>query len=392
MKKIAILGSTGSIGRNALKVVAAHPDAFAVTALTARRNLELLCQQIGRFEPQVVGVADETSAAVVRQRFPKVQVGIAEDGLRLAAAGTDAGIVLVAVVGAAGLVPTLDAIEAGKDIALANKETLVVAGRLVIARARAQGAKLLPVDSEHSALFQCINGRDSGEIKNIILTASGGPFRDTPEAAMASVTRDQALKHPTWQMGPKITIDSATLMNKGLEVIEAHFLFDMEPERIKVVVHPQSIVHSMVELIDGSIIAQLGIPDMRIPIQYALGYPDRLPGDFQRMEFARSLSLTFDPPEVSKFPCLKLAYSAIEAGGTAPAVLNAANEVAVSAFLEDRVGFTDIPATIETALNAVHVDSADTIEAILAADCDARHVATQYINTISRQPAAGRPA
>ncbi|MBI2837520.1 MAG: 1-deoxy-D-xylulose-5-phosphate reductoisomerase [Acidobacteria bacterium] len=388
MKKISILGSTGSIGRSTLKVVASHPHRFAVTALAARRNVDLLCRQVEEFRPQFVAVGDEAAARAVERRFPGIGIGIGEEGLCAAAAGTDAGIVLVAVVGAAGLLPTLKAIDAGKDIALANKETLVVAGRLVIDRARARGCKLLPVDSEHSALFQCIHGRSPDEVKNIVLTASGGPFRESPGDALAAVTPEQALRHPTWQMGPKITIDSATLMNKGLEVIEAHFLFEMPPDRIKVVIHPQSIVHSMVEMVDGSLIAQLGMPDMRSPIQYALSYPERFDCETPRMDFSSRIALTFDPPSPSRFPCLRLAYEAIEQGGTAPAVLNAANEIAVAAFLEDRIGFLQIPATIEAAMEAVQSGPIAALDELLAVDAEARRAAERYVTTHAGKPAA----
>ncbi|MEW6369147.1 MAG: 1-deoxy-D-xylulose-5-phosphate reductoisomerase [Acidobacteriota bacterium] len=378
MKRVAILGSTGSIGQSTLRVIADHPDRFSVVALAARRNVELLGRQVEQFRPRYVSVGDESAAREIRLRFPAVEIGTGQAGLCEAAAETGADIVLVAVVGAVGLVPTMRAIDRGKDIALANKETLVVAGRMVIERARERGCRILPVDSEHSALFQCIHGRAPGELRTIYLTASGGPFRDAPADALARVTRAEALAHPTWRMGPKITIDSATLMNKGLEVIEAHFLFAMPPEAIRVVVHPQSIVHSMVELVDGSLIAQLGVPDMRIPIQYALSYPERLGGEMQRMDFGAAMNLSFLPPAFDKFPCLGLAYRALDSGHAAPAVLNAANEVAVNAFLEDRIGFLAIPQVIEATMNRVRGD-ASSIDALLVTDADARRWAGEEV-------------
>ncbi len=385
MKRVAILGSTGSIGQNTLRVIANHAGRFEVAALAARRNIELLCRQIEQFHPRIVSVGDSSSAREIRGRYPGVKVGVGAEGLCEVAAGSDAGIVVVAVVGAAGLLPTICAIEAGKDIAIANKETLVMAGPLVIERARACGCRLLPVDSEHSALFQCLQGRSIDQVEALILTASGGPFREKPTEAFPGITRAMALDHPTWRMGPKITIDSATLMNKGLEVIEAHFLFDMPPEKIKIVVHPQSIIHSMVELVDGSIIAQLGIPDMRIPIQYALSYPERLECDSPKMNFAQSPALMFSPPDFSKFPCLRLAFQTLEKGGTWPAILNAANEIAVAAFLEERIGFLRISETIEATLQAINPRPFSTLDEVLAADAEARRVASDYIDASSRR-------
>jgi 1-deoxy-D-xylulose-5-phosphate reductoisomerase len=353
VRTLAILGSTGSIGRSALAVVDAHPSRLRVAALAAGDNATLLAEQCARYRPAIVALASGEAARRFRAaggEAPSLVCG--PEGLVAVATHPDVDIVLCASSGTAALEAVLAAIDAGKTIALANKEVLVMAGALVTSAARRKGVPILPVDSEHNAIHQCLHGRRHDEIRRLILTASGGPFRDMPIEALERVRPDAALRHPTWQMGRKITIDSATLMNKGLEVIEAHWLFDVAADQIEVVVHPQSIVHSMVELHDGSVIAQLGVTDMRLPIQYACSYPDRWEAALPRLDLARAGRLDFHEPAHDRFPCLGLAYRALRAGGTAPVVLNAANEVAVASFLEGRLGFTAIPVLIERTLNA----------------------------------------
>lgn len=353
MKNLAILGSTGSIGVSTLDIVAAHPDRFRVVSLSAGNNLERLEEQIRRFRPQIVSVVQPGAARDLRQRLgsdaPEVVSGV--EGLIACATHGPVEMVVSAIVGAAGLVPTMAAIQAGKDIALANKETLVTAGPLVMEAVARHGVKLYPVDSEHSAIFQSLEGHRRSDVRRLILTASGGPFRNRPLSELGRVTPDDALAHPNWSMGRKISIDSATMMNKGLEVIEACWLFDLPPEKVAVHIHPQSIVHSMVEYIDGAVIAQLGIPDMKTPIAYALSYPGRLPLDLPPLDLCALKTLTFEDPDQEKFPCLALAYQAAQTGGTAPAVLNAANEVAVEAFLSGRIGFLDIATVIRRVLD-----------------------------------------
>ena len=361
MKRVAILGSTGSIGRSALAVVDAHPDRLSVVALAAGENVALLADQIARYQPSTVGVAtpaalEELRARVGTQASPAGWHAGA-DGLVAAATASDADVVLCATSGSMALEAALAAIDAGKTVALANKEVLVMAGSLMVEAARRRGVAILPVDSEHNAIHQCLHGRKQEEVRRSILTASGGPFRQLDAAALARVTPDDALRHPTWRMGRKITIDSATLMNKGLEVIEARWLFGLPARAIGVVIHPQSIVHSMVELIDGSVIAQLSVTDMRLPIQYAFSYPERWTGSLPPLELDRLGSLDFAPPDRARFPCLDLAYRALERGGAWPVALNAANEVAVEAFLEGRLTFPAIPATIERTLAAVDAES-----------------------------------
>ena len=375
---IAILGSTGSIGRSSLEVIEAMPDRFRVTCLTAHRNTELLAEQVRRFKPRVVVVADSERVGTLRALVDGTTEVLCGDAALLeAVTRSDVDIVISALVGFAGLHPTLRAIEAGKDIALANKETLVVGGELVMAKVREHGVRLLPVDSEHSAILQCLQGEEMHSVSRLILTASGGPFLNTPREEMAAITPARALKHPTWTMGAKITIDSATLMNKGLEVIEAHWLFGLPAERIEVIVHPQSIIHSMVEFVDGSVKAQLGVPDMKLPIQYALTYPERPPSNFKRVDFAALGKLTFQDPDVDRFPCLSLAFRAMREGGTAAAVLNAANEAAVGLFLEGRIGFAAIPDLIAQAMDAVPSSGALTLDLIDRADHDARTFVAQ---------------
>ena len=350
-KNIAILGSTGSIGRNSLEVIAACPDRFRLTYLTGHRNIDLLQEQIRRFKPRAVVVREENNAALLRQRISgNTEVLAGEEGLQEIVSRHDVDIVISSLVGFAGLKPTLWALDAGKDVALANKETLVTGGEIIMKKVRKNRVRLLPVDSEHSAILQCLQGENPDSIERLILTASGGPFLHLDKKKFSTITRAQALAHPTWKMGSKVTIDSATLMNKGLEVIEAYWLFDLAAEKIDVVVHPQSIIHSMVEFVDGSVKAQLGIPDMKIPIQYALTYPERFPMSYGRVDFAALGQMTFFEPDREKFRCLGLAYQALRAGGTAPAVLNAANEVAVGLFLDGKLPFSSIPDVIEYAL------------------------------------------
>ncbi len=386
MKQIAILGSTGSIGCNTLRVVEAFKGEYKVAALGAGSNIELLADQIEQFRPRLVSVSDPASEDKLRHELksrgvvdqPKISIGV--EGLSEVATVDGAEIVIGAVVGALGLLPTYRALELGRRVALANKETLVIAGELMTRAAEKSGAELLPVDSEHNALHQCLRGEKREELKRLILTASGGPFRNASKEEIERATPAQALKHPTWRMGAKITIDSATLMNKGLEVIEAHWLFNCSADEIDIVVHPQSVVHSMIELVDGSIIAQLGATDMRHAIQYALTYPDRRPTQMASLDLAMLSKLEFFAPDAEKFPCLKLAYRALRAGGTLPAVLNAANEVAVSAFLGEKVKFGDIPKLIEAACDAHTKQPADSLESVLEADSWARAWVVSRIN------------
>ncbi len=375
MKKIAILGSTGSIGRSSLQVIEQFPDRFQVVALAAGKNIELLAEQIQRFRPKLAAVLDQQLAKDLANRLQpdtRVEVLAGSEGYQQVASCIDADMVLSAMVGAAGLIPTLSAIQAGKDVALANKETLVMAGALVMDEVRRARVTLLPVDSEHNAIFQALQGHRREDLKRILLTASGGPFLHMTIEELESVTPAQALAHPNWAMGAKITIDSATLMNKGLEVIEAKWLFDVPVEKIDVHIHPQSIVHSMVEYVDGSVIAQMGIPDMRIPIAYALAYPERVDLDLPRLNLFASKTLTFLEPDLSRFPCLNLAFAACKAGATMPAVLNAANEVAVQAFLDNRIPFNGSARLVNQALQEHVLDPAAELEAILAADAWAR--------------------
>lgn len=349
MKRIAILGSTGSIGAQALEVVRQHPGRFRVTLLTALGNCDLLAKQAAEFRPDtvVIGNKDCFRSLSTSLAGEPVRVFAGSDALADAAANAEADLVVSAMVGYAGLLPTLHAIRAGRHIALANKETLVVAGDLVMREAREHGVNILPVDSEHSAIFQCLEGEDRNAVEKIILTASGGPFRGWTRDRLKTVTPAEALRHPRWKMGNKITIDSATLMNKGLEVIEARWLFDLPPEKIDVVVHPESVIHSMVQFIDGSVKAQMGLPDMRLPILYAFSHPERMASALPRFSFAHPAQMTFEPPDTGLFRTLPLAYDALRAGGNMPCVLNAANEAAVGAFLDERIAFDQIPDVIE---------------------------------------------
>jgi 1-deoxy-D-xylulose-5-phosphate reductoisomerase len=373
VKTLAILGSTGSIGRSALAVVDAHQTRLRVAALAAGDNATLLAEQAARYGVDLVALASRDAADRLRREGGYTgRVVCGPEGLLAVATHPDVDIVLCASSGTAGLEAVLAAIEAGKTIALANKEVLVMAGALVMAAARRRGVAILPVDSEHNAIHQCLHGRRAEEIQRLILTASGGPFRELSMAELEAVRPEAALRHPTWQMGRKITIDSATLMNKGLEVIEAHWLFGTPADRIDVVVHPQSIVHSMVELNDGSVIAQLGVTDMRLPIQYACSYPDRWEAALPRLDLTRAGRLDFTTPAHDRFPCLGLAYEALRLGDTFPVVLNAANEVAVASFLMGRLAFTRIPAVIERTMNAHTAESVSTVELIRRVDAWAR--------------------
>jgi len=380
MRGVSILGSTGSIGSNTLRVLDRFPDAFRVTGLAAGRRGKELAAQIQRYRPRLVSVAEESLAEELRSEFPDLEVHCGMAGLVRVATHPEADFVMSATVGAVGLVPTLGAIEAGKTVGLANKETLVMAGELMTRAVEAKGAALLPVDSEHNAVHQCLSGRNR-TVQRIWLTASGGPFRTATLEKMRAATPAEALKHPTWKMGPKITIDSATMMNKGFEIIEAVWLFGVRPEQVKVVVHPQSTIHSMVELEDGSLIAQLGVTDMRLPIQYALTYPERLDTGLDALDLSRPFRLDLEPPDFERFPCLGLAYEALRQGGTAPAALNAANEIAVSAFLEERIGFLTISEILEETLSRHDAHSAQELEAVLEADRWARECAERLIQT-----------
>jgi len=374
MKNLAILGSTGSIGRSALAVVDAHPSRLRVVGLAAGDNAALLGEQIARYHPEIVAMATVDGVDRLRAssagETPVLAGG--PEGLLAVATHPAVDIVICASAGTAGLEAVLGAIDAGKTIALANKEVLVMAGAMVTEAARRRGVAILPVDSEHNAIHQCLHGRSTREVRRLILTASGGPFRDFSEDALERVGPDAALRHPTWQMGRKITIDSATLMNKGLEVIEAHWLFGVPADQIDVLIHPQSIVHSMVELHDGSVIAQLGVTDMRLPIQYACSYPDRWEAGLPALDLTRAGRLDFHAPAHDRFPCLGLAYRALRAGGTLPVVLNAANEVAVEAFLDGKLGFTAIPRVIEKTMNAHRAERVSTLEIVRGVDRWAR--------------------
>lgn len=383
MKTLSLLGSTGSIGCNVLDVVRSFPDKYQVAALAAGKNIVRLKEQVLEFEPELIAVADEDGAEQLKEQLPAHYSGrikYGTSGCEEVASFSSTDMTISAIVGAAGLLPTLAAIEAGKDIGLANKETLVMAGKLVMDACARKGVKLLPVDSEHSAIFQSLEAGQRQDVAKIILTASGGPFRTKSLEELQQVTPAQALDHPNWDMGKKISIDSATLMNKGLEVIEAKWLFDMSVDTIDVVVHPQSIVHSLVEFQDGSVIAQLGIPDMRIPIAYALSYPRRLAMDLPGLDLAQCSTLEFHDPDFERFPALSLAFRAIEHGGVLPAVLNAANEVAVDAFLEKSISFLDIASTVATVMEKVSSGSEDSLEDIIGADAKAREVAAEIIS------------
>ena len=387
MKHISLLGSTGSIGKQTLEVVAANPDKLKVRALAAHRSDELLEQQIRQFEPDIAVLSDKDAAARMAARYHgRTKILAGDEGLLAAATYDGADTVLASMVGYAGLRPTLAAIECGKNIALANKETLVAAGSLVMAAVRKHGVSLTPVDSEHSAIFQSLRGGAEKEVKRLIVTASGGPFRGKKRSELENVTLAQCLKHPNWSMGPKVTLDSSTLANKGLEVMEAHWLFDLPYDKIDVVVHPQSIVHSLVEFCDGSVIAQLGEPDMRLPIQYALSWPDRFDYSFEQLDLVKAASLTFEAPDLEAFPSLKIAVDCGKAGGTLPCAFNAANEEAVNAFLHDKIKYLDIP-YITAAVTQAHDNvAAPQIEDIEQADAWARAEAQRVIEGLQNRP------
>ncbi|MBI1747701.1 MAG: 1-deoxy-D-xylulose-5-phosphate reductoisomerase [Acidobacteria bacterium] len=386
MKNIVLLGSTGSVGTNTLDVVRAFPDRFKVIGLAAGNNVEKLAEQVVEFAPSIVSVADELKAGELVQalrhvglRHPPCEIVWGVEGATEIAVQPAAQLVLGAMSGSQGLLPIYRAVEAGKDIALANKETLVIAGQLIMAKAKEKGVQILPVDSEHNAIHQCLRGVARSEIRRLILTASGGPFLHTPKERWNAVKPSEALNHPTWRMGQKITIDSATLMNKGLEVIEAHWLFGVSPSQIDVVIHPQSTVHSLVEMIDGSIIAQMGITDMRSCIQYALTYPERLESKLPGLDFGKPHRLEFFSPDREKFACLDLAYKALQVGGTMPTVLNAANEVAVAAFLSGRLAFSGIPETIALTMEQIASEPVTSVERLTNVDARARIFAEEAI-------------
>jgi 1-deoxy-D-xylulose-5-phosphate reductoisomerase len=381
MKRLAILGSTGSIGVNTLDIVRQFPERFKVIGLSAGLNTQLVTQQILQFRPKVVSVLNKELSESLQRELPSTPVEIVHgiEGLIQVATHPEVDQVVSAIVGAVGLIPTLSAIKTGKAIALANKESLVMAGKIVMEEAKKNGAQILPVDSEHSAIFQALLGHQREDVHRLILTASGGPFLNVPAARLQEATVKEALHHPRWEMGKKVTIDSASLMNKGLEVIEAHWLFNIPVEKIAVQIHPQSIIHSMVEYIDGSIVAQMGITDMRVPISYAISFPKRLNLNLPHLDLSQSGTLTFIPPDLEKFPCLKLAYRSIEIGETMPAVLNAANEVAVNFFLEGLLKFTGIPALLSRVMEEHEVKTVQTIEDILRADHWAREKSKLFL-------------
>lgn len=385
MKRISILGSTGSIGTQTLSVVREHPDRLSVSAITGNHNISLLLRQIEEFKPELCCVTDETGASKLREQLPfscKTEIVTGMEGLISAATIASCDTVVTAISGMIGLRPTAEAIRAGKTIALANKETLVTGGEYIMKLAKDNGVPILPVDSEHSAIFQCLNGTSEKELKRILLTASGGPFRGKSIAELKTVSVADALKHPSWSMGKKITIDSATLMNKGLEVIEAHHLFGTEPSKIEVVVHPQSIIHSAVEFSDHSVIAQLGLPDMRLPIQYALFYPERISNSLDSLSLFDVGTITFEKPDTAVFKCLRLAFDALKAGGTMPAALNAANEAAVELFLNGKISFTDIGDINERAIEGHNPIKADTIEAILETEVQIKNMIPKIIASL----------
>jgi len=397
VKAITLLGSTGSIGTQTLDIVAEYPDRFRIVGLATGRNAELLAHQIRQFHPEIASICDPHQLpflqAAISDIDPQPILLAGEAGITEVARYGDAEAVVTGIVGCAGLLPTIAAIEAGKDIALANKETLIAGGPVVLPLVQKHGVKLLPADSEHSAIFQCLQGVPAGGLKRILLTASGGAFRDLPVEKLSQVTVADALKHPNWSMGKKITIDSATLMNKGLEVIEAHFLFGLDYDQIEIVIHPQSIIHSLIELEDTSVLAQLGLPDMRLPLLYALSYPERIPTAWERLDLVKAGNLTFRAPDHEKYPCMRLAYAAGRAAGSMPAVLNAANEQAVELFLQEKIRFLDIPQVIERVCDRHHAHNlpTPTLDDILAADQWARQevlTASAKINALNGLPNA----
>lgn len=383
MRHIAILGSTGSIGTQTLQVIAANPDRFCVEVLTANNNVGLLVEQALKFKPNSVVIANEEKYSLLRDalRHEEVKVYAGAEAIAQVVTSSPIDLVVTAMVGYSGLIPTIEAIKAGRNIALANKETLVVAGELINHLVEQHKVAILPVDSEHSAIFQCLMGENQSRVEKLILTASGGPFRGRDRAFLEIVTPAAALKHPNWHMGAKVTIDSASMMNKGFEVIEAKWLFGMNPEQIEVVVHPQSIVHSMVQYTDGSIKAQLGVPDMRLPIQYALTFPERIVADFGRVDFASCQTLTFEKPDLETFRNLGLAYEAMHKGGNMPCILNAANEVAVEAFLQEKCSFTAMSELIETTMAKSVFIPKPSLEDYVETDCSSRQLAQEYLKS-----------
>jgi 1-deoxy-D-xylulose-5-phosphate reductoisomerase len=396
MKRISILGSTGSIGRSTLSIVESYPDRFKIVGLAAGNNIDSAFEQARRWKPRLLSIASETDAELVRARLREdglssTQVLSGRSGNVQVATLAEADFVVSAIVGVAGLEATYEAVRAGKSVGLANKECLVAAGELITAEARRQGKPLLPIDSEHNAIHQCMRGGRTEEVQRIWLTASGGPFLRTPREEFSSITVEQALNHPTWKMGRRITIDSATLMNKGFEVIEACRLFNLPPKQVEVMVHPQSTIHSMVEFVDGSILAQVSVTDMRLPILYALTYPERIPSDL-RFQVSDLRHLDFQPPDMDKFPCLRLAYEAAEAGGAKPVALNAADEVAVAAFLDKHIRFNDIAKVIERVLAETRNRKFESIQEVLQADAEARQAAERQIEAIRSNSPLPHPA
>jgi len=379
LKNLSVLGSTGSIGRNTLEVVSHNPDKFRVLTLAARNNIELLETQINIFKPEIVAVYEVDAAEELRRKGLSIEILAGEEGLIAAATYDKTDMVVSSIAGSPGLVPTFEAIKAGKDIALATKEALVMAGKIVMEEASRQGVKIIPVDSEHSAVFQCLHGRSMDEVSKVILTASGGPFRNRKPSDLVSVTPAEALKHPNWEMGRKITIDSATLMNKGLEVVEARWLFDLPIEKIGVIIHPQSIVHSMVEFIDSSVIAQLSLPDMKGPISYALSYPARYGDVLPSLNLAEIKELTFEEPDRERYPSLDLTFKALKEGGTMPCVFNSANEVAVDAFLEEKILFTDITRIVSNTMDSHKTSKYETIDEVVEVSEWAKQMANELI-------------
>lgn len=383
IKNITILGSTGSIGENSLEVISNYPEKYKVVYISANKGIPKLVEQIKKHQPRGVAVMDQAAADVIKNIFGNsIEIFVGEDGLNTIASHPDVDIVVNSLVGFVGLVPTIKAIEKGKRIALANKETLVAAGNIITKMLENSNATIIPIDSEHSAIFQCLVGEDIKNVSRLILTASGGPFWQMDKEKFSMVTIDQALEHPNWKMGSKITIDSATLMNKGLEIIEAHYLFNLPLEKIEVIIHPQSIIHSMVEFIDGSIKAQLGLPDMKIPIQYALTYPERYPSNFLKLNFPELKHLTFFKPDLNKFECLDLAYKALMIGGTSPAILNAANEMAVELFLTKKISFDKIPRIIKKTLDKIRIIQNPELEDIIKADFETRNFIKIELNNL----------
>ncbi len=392
MKKIAILGSTGSIGRSTLSVIESYPDRFSVVSLAAGKNVHAAFEHASRWKPKLVSVASEADAHTLRRKLDsnglkQIEVTHGAAGNVQVATHPEVDFVVSAIVGVAGLEATYEAVKAGKSIGLANKECMVAAGEIITAEARKQGKPILPIDSEHNAVHQCLRGGRMEEVRKIWLTASGGPFRNTPKSQFSSITVEQALNHPTWRMGKRITIDSATLMNKGFEVIEACRLFNLPASQVEVIVHPQSTIHSMVEFVDGSILAQFSVTDMRLPILYALTYPERIESDM-RFPVMDLRHLDFQPPDVEKFPCLRLAYAAAEAGGVQPVALNAADEVAVAAFLEGKIGFDDIPRVIEQVLSATKSRVLTSISQVLEVDSQARGLAQERVDATTHETAS----